>query len=304
MNRRAITLSFLGACALCVLVLGLFVTLVQHPPAWLLWCVTLVAAYLVSRYQRRTGPGYDIPAWCDFSGIRVSAKMPTSFSGEADCPLRLEPLLAEATPTLVYRRYPTAEEWTRQTFVAEGEGMLARIPHQPPAGKIEYHIELGEGPARRTLPKRDNVIVRYRGSVPAATLLPHVLLVLLGMVLSIRTGLETWYDGPRQLSFMVVTLVALVGGGMVFGPLVQKAAFGKYWTGIPFGHDLTDNKMLIAILAWALALATSLGGWEGAPSMRLAASGLTLLAFLIPHSLFGSELRYDEVPAREASDVA
>jgi hypothetical protein len=80
----------------------------------------------------------------------------------------------------------------------------------------------------------------------------------------------------------------------VFGPLVQKAAFGKYWTGVPLGHDLTDNKMLVAVLAWASALTASIAGWESAPVIRLAASGISLVAFLIPHSLFGSELRYDE----------
>ena len=37
-------------------------------------------------------------------------------------------------------------------------------------------------------------------------------------------------------------------GGMILGPIVQKYAFGAYWTGIPFGHDLTDAKNLVDAL--------------------------------------------------------
>ena len=44
-------------------------------------------------------------------------------------------------------------------------------------------------------------------------------------------------------------------GGMILGPIVQKYAFGEYWTGFPYGGDFTDNKMLIMWLAWAIAMA-------------------------------------------------
>jgi hypothetical protein len=41
---------------------------------------------------------------------------------------------------------------------------------------------------------------------------------------------------------------------MILGPVVQKFAFGEYWTGFPFGTDLTDNKTLIAFIGWIIAL--------------------------------------------------
>lgn len=294
MNRKTIALSFVAACAVCALVLGALATLVPRPTALVLWLVTLLLTYLVSAYQRRTGPGYAIPASCMLGDTHVTTRLPTSFSGDGDCPVTLTPLLDGPAPRLIYRRYPTNDAWQDVAFAPSEDRMVALVPHQPPAGKVEYHIELADTGDRCTLPRSDNVIVRFRGSVSAAVLLPHVLLMLAGMVLSIRAGLEAWYDGPLQVPFTWMTLVTLVAGSMVFGPLVQKAAFGKYWTGVPLGHDLTDNKMLVAVLAWASALTASIAGWESAPVIRLAASGISLVAFLIPHSLFGSELRYDE----------
>ena len=75
---------------------------------------------------------------------------------------------------------------------------------------------------------------------------------------------------------------------MIFGPLVQFHAFGEYWTGIPFGWDLTDNKTLIAFLFWLLAVS---GNWKREkPSLTILAAAIMLMIFSIPHSMFGSEL--------------
>jgi hypothetical protein len=47
-------------------------------------------------------------------------------------------------------------------------------------------------------------------------------------------------------------------GGLILGPPVQLEAFGALWTGWPFGADLTDNKTLIAVLAWVPAVVAAL----------------------------------------------
>jgi hypothetical protein len=81
---------------------------------------------------------------------------------------------------------------------------------------------------------------------------------------------------------------------MILGPLVQKYAFGALWTGFPFGYDLTDNKTLIAFLGW---IAAWIAGRKGKPARGwvLGASILLLVVYLIPHSLFGSELDYSKI---------
>jgi len=73
---------------------------------------------------------------------------------------------------------------------------------------------------------------------------------------------------------------------------MQKYAFGEFWTGVPFGFDLTDNKTLIAFLALAFAL------WHGSKKedsrwVFVFASLALLAVFLIPHSVLGSELNRD-----------
>ena len=91
--------------------------------------------------------------------------------------------------------------------------------------------------------------------------------------------------------FAIWAAACLFLGGMVLGPLVQKYAFGTYWSGVPFGFDLTDNKTLLTMLVWLIAL------WKGWSTRArriwiIAAAVVLLLVYSIPHSVLGSELNY------------
>jgi FtsH-binding integral membrane protein len=88
-----------------------------------------------------------------------------------------------------------------------------------------------------------------------------------------------------------ITLLLLLAGGMILGPLVQKYAFDAYWTGIPFGYDLTDNKTLIGVAFWVIAWLGNRG--KDRPYLTILAAIMLLLVYSIPHSMFGSELNYN-----------
>jgi hypothetical protein len=74
------------------------------------------------------------------------------------------------------------------------------------------------------------------------------------------------------------------------GPLVQHAAFGPWWTGFPFGTDLTDNKTLLSFLFFLVALATL--KWKYNKWVTLLAILFMVVVFTIPHSSLGSEYDY------------
>jgi len=111
------------------------------------------------------------------------------------------------------------------------------------------------------------------------------------MMMSTRTGLEALARGKKTYLYAWITLVTLFIGGLILGPVVQKYAFGAFWTGWPFGKDLTDNKTLVAFIFWAIAV------WRlfRKPENRtwpVVAMAILLLVYLIPHSMFGSSLDY------------
>ncbi len=111
-----------------------------------------------------------------------------------------------------------------------------------------------------------------------------------GLLFSARAGVAALGKEAATRKYAVLAAASMLLGGLVLGPVVQKYAFGVYWAGWPFGSDLTDNKTLVAILAWIAALAA---GRKGRPARGwvIAASLITLLINLVPHSLMGSEYK-------------
>ncbi len=114
--------------------------------------------------------------------------------------------------------------------------------------------------------------------------------MFIAMMLANIAGLMAIAGIPSFRLYSVLTLATLIAGGMILGPLVQKYAFGAFWTGVPFGWDLTDNKTLIALIFWIFAVIMNKKRNTGLYTVIAAA--VTLIVFSIPHSLFGSELDF------------
>jgi hypothetical protein len=272
-----------------------------------LWILAVFVTISSAVYQRKTGPTYPIEGVTRVGYLDVRYNLLRSRGGAGDQPVYIETSDTSVTGHLIYRRYPTDEEWNRVPLVREDTLLTAFLPHQPPAGKLEYHVELSAGTVVISIPETENAIIRFKGSVPGFVLVPHILFMFFGMLLSTRAGLEviripkrekfslfSFIDQKKRVNGYVWWAIVLIFlGGLVFGPIVQKYAFGAYWTGFPFGTDLTDNKTLIAFLAWLIALLLLLkrpksNGWV------LLAAIVTWTIFMVPHSLHGSELDYGE----------
>lgn len=160
-------------------------------------------------------------------------------------------------------------------------------------------MELGEGPGAVRLPQGGPVVLRYKGPVALAVLLPHVSMMFIAVLLGLRTGLGALFGATAPRRLLWITLGCMTLGGLVLGPFVQKAAFGHYWTGFPWGYDLTDNKTLLMWGVWVLAAIVagprprSREGWSR--GAVLAATVAMAAVYLIPHSMRGSQLDYSKV---------
>jgi len=127
--------------------------------------------------------------------------------------------------------------------------------------------------------------------LPVRSYLP---LLVFGNAVNLGLPLCMFAFGQEGLGLGVGYVLVGSVGQFILGPLVQKYAFGIFWSGFPLGTDLTDNKTVIMFFFWIVALAA---GRKGRPARLavLAASVVTLVIYLIPHSLFGSELKYGKM---------
>lgn len=266
-----------------------------------LWIIAVMLMLLAAGYQRRTGPTYPYDGSFAYAGQELDYELLTSHVSSGDAPVTVPWPGDGPAGTLHYRRYPTDDPFTAVPLtVADGEAR-AVLPAQPPAGKLEYYLELEppSGTVRIPSSSEDDIIIRFKGAVPLYVLLPHVLLMFLSMLVGVRAGLAALFGTGETRPLAWTTLFGLTLGGMIMGPVVQEYAFGAFWTGVPFGWDLTDNKTLLMWLGWLIACLVL--GWREKGRDRLGrwlvlgATVVMLAVYLIPHSLRGSELDYDQL---------
>ena len=262
-----------------------------------LWISAFAVTVLLAVFQRMTGPSYPIRGTEALpNGESVSYSLPRSNEGRDELRIRIRAPSNTAQANLEWRRYPTDEPFRLQPMAVNADGEFeSRIPTQPAAGKVEYRILIEFADGVVSIPESEAVVARYRASVPAYVLIPHIFAMFLSMLVSSRALLEVLRPGaPHARGLVLVSMALLIIGGLMLGPIVQRFAFGAYWTGWPYGHDLTDNKTLIAFLAW---LPATVLAWRGAKTRLAVTLGWVVMMgiFLIPHSARGSQLDWSGV---------
>ena len=255
----------------------------------LLWLLALILTVVLAVYQRLSGPTRPVRGKQIVAGAELKYKFYRSWTSYQPLPVRVAGN-GIAALRLHYRRYPLleGEKWSVAQMVTRDGAFQAMIPGQPAAGKVAYKVEIATPTGTAWLNGGIPIVARFKGAVPLWLLLLHVHFMFAGLILAFRTGLEALRRNGHWQKFLPWTLGVTAIGGLILGPLVQKYAFGAYWTGFPLGSDLTDSKTLFAVLVWLAAffLRKKSRWWTVAATMLMVA------VYLIPHSALGSELNY------------
>jgi len=259
----------------------------------LFWIFAVVFTLSIAVYQRMTGPTYPKKGSITIANKEVKFKLLRSQENtkdgvSCDAVIKIENKSKIFGGSILYKRYRTSEEWTEIGMVQNGDYIEASLPSQPAAGKLEYRVFLKYGNENYAL-NIEPAVIRFTGEVPKYILLPHILFMFLAMLFSTRTGIEAIIKGKYAFNYALVTTITLFLGGIVLGPIVQKYAFGAYWTGWPLGKDLTDDKTAVAFIFWVIAVYMMYRNREKR-SFAIVAMVVLLAIFMIPHSMFGSEL--------------
>lgn len=293
----------------------------------LLWVLAFFLTVSTAIYQRKTGPTHPLRGEIEVNGTPVKYKFLRSYDCGYDFPIRLDisGLPSNTTARVAWKRYKLEEPFRHETMrpagtqpheepaqskhhhkakatsqVSSSDNVIeAFLPHQPAAGKLEYEVILTVDGENYYLPGSEKLVVmRYKGSVPGKVLIPHIFFMFIGMMLGWRAFLAVLLKQKFGL-LTLLTLMFLTIGGLILGPIVQKYAFDAYWTGWPFGEDLTDNKTLVIVIAWLIAaiVAFQPKREKAARFWVITATVLTIAVYLIPHSMMGSELDYSELEA-------
>jgi len=272
------------------------------------WVLAIIITLSAVIYQRMTGPTNPKRINFELSGKEYLTELPRSMEtaitleeAKGDYNLlskkgRMEIEIPNSPGSMMvevfYKRYPGNDTITSTIANKNGNTFSLMVPAQPPAGKISYFVKFTDGADSEIIGLDKSIIMRFKNPVPAWVLIPHILLMFIAMLLSTFTGVIAFTNSGKIGKYALLVIITLGIGGLILGPVVQKYAFGAFWTGWPFGEDLTDNKTLIAFALWLIAWFVNrqkVRRW-----LYIAAAVIMLLVYSIPHSTAGSEYNYDK----------
>ena len=271
------------------------------------WIFAVFFTIAMARYQKITGPTYPVSGKTALNGQEIKYTLIRSAENEHDAEIAFNVPDTSIKGTITYKRYKSNDSLTTSPLLRRNDTLFFMMPKQAAAGKMMYEITLSGGNQQVTLKAKDDefVVMRFKGAVPFYILIPHILAMFLGLLFSTRTAIEALIKGARTYKLALWTLGFLIIGGLILGPIVQKYAFGAYWTGWPFANgvsfnlfqmgDLTDNKTLIMVLAWVIAIFKL----KKDPTNKfwpVFAAIMVMIVYLIPHSMFGSEIDHTKAP--------
>jgi hypothetical protein len=271
------------------------------------WIFAVVFTIAMARYQKMTGPTYPISGKTTLNGIQIKYKLIRTAENDKDAEIALNVPDTTINGTITYKRYKSNDSLTTVPLARRNDTLFFMMPLQPAAGKMMYEITLSSSNEKVVLKAKNDefAVMRFKGPVPLYILIPHVLAMFLGLLFSTRTAIEALIGGFRTYKLALWTLFFLVIGGLILGPIVQKYAFGAYWTGWPFADgtsfnlfvmgDMTDNKTLVMVLAWVIAI-FKLRKDPANKFWPAFAAVMVIIVYLIPHSVLGSEIDHTKPP--------
>ena len=139
----------------------------------ILWTLAILITIGSAIYQRETGPTYPKKVEINIGNKTLSFKLPTSGETGTNQLIQIPDNDTSITVNLKYKRFPVNETFSDVRFLNTEEGLLAYLPQQPPAGKLEYYLTFKDNQTDQTV-STDHVIIRFKGKVPGWVLIPHI----------------------------------------------------------------------------------------------------------------------------------
>jgi hypothetical protein len=203
-----------------------------------------------------------------FKGDNTTADLDVVVSGglvpeDVVIALYYEPRTTDATET-------SNREARVEAITIPGHGLVYQVavPNQGRGTEFSYRFQLEDAAGRilATIPvegskdKPKQLWFRFEGPRSAILLIVHILCMFVSfllMVMVLLTAFEDVKNRAVRIRLAKQTLwatIILFLGTFPIGIWLEYQVYATYWTGIPFGRDITDSKALVIFIYWLVML--------------------------------------------------
>jgi hypothetical protein len=243
-----------------------------------LWIAAFVITFLTIYLSNLLDKDYPVSGTFGIEGKKVSYRFEKSHYGNDDFKIIIRTDVNDLAGKLFWKR-SIDTSWKAVQMENSDLLLSVSIPSLKPEQKIIYFAELYHKEKEYIIPDNQKIELSFFGRVPIVVNVLEYLLLYLGLILVVRTGLEYFNDGKNSKKFGVLGAVCFLTLITLINPLYLTYKFGFMNSSIPpIDRLFLLNHLSISILwiATMIIIFTS----KKFKSIPLISSILILLIFI------------------------
>jgi hypothetical protein len=245
----------------------------------ILWLASFVIVFVTVYISNILDKDYPITSTFGIEGKKVSYRFEKVHYGKEDYKVIIRTDIDELTGKLLWKS-DTDINWRSKELEKSKLILSGTIPVLKPENKIDYYLELNYKDKKYVLPTNKKVSLTFFGKIPVVVNVLEYLLLYLGLILAVRTGLEFFNNGLKSKKFGFFTLALFLTLIALINPLYLTYKYGFINSSIPPISRLFLLSDILIFILWIATLVTIFRS-EKFKFLPLISAVITLIIFVL-----------------------
>jgi len=218
-----------------------------------LWAAAFVITFLTIYLSNLLDNDYPLSGTFGIDGKKVSYRFEKSHYGNDDFNTLIRTDVSDLAGKIFWK---SDEDTMWQSVQMEKSDLLlsANIPSLKAEHKLIYFAELYHKDKKYNVPANQKVELTFFGKIPVVVNVLEHLLLYLGLILVVRTGLEFFNDGKKSKKFGILGAIVFLTLIALLNPLYFTYKFGFMNSSIPPINRLFLLSDFVIFFLWIVTL--------------------------------------------------
>ena len=244
----------------------------------ILWIASFVIIFLTVFLTNLLDEEYPVTGTLGIDNKKVSYRFEKTHYGNDDFKLIIRTDTDEISGKLFWK-IKSDSVWNSVELIKSNLILQTKIKPLKPLNRLFYFVELNHNNKKYLLPDNKKVELTFYGKMPVMAKVLRFLLLYLGLLLSVRTGLEYFSQSEKTKKFGFLVAIIFLTLTALINPLYLTYKFGYMNSVIPEISDLFPVGLVLLNILWILALVLMFR-FKEIKSTSLITAGVTILIYV------------------------
>jgi len=247
--------------------------------SFILWISSIVIVFVISYINTITSDNYPITGTIGVEGKKVSYRFEKVYYGNGEYYFSVRSDFPDLTGKYFFKPKDDSV-WTLRELVKDKFLLTGVLPKQKPEVILQYYAELIFNNKSINIPDNRIVQITYYGEIPIVVNLLQFFFLYGGLILAIRTGLESFNNNLKTKKFAVMFLIIFLTLNVLINPLYLSYKYGFINHSVPPIERLFSLSEILILLLWIIT-AIVLFNRPKFKYTSLSSAVITLIIFLL-----------------------